>query len=200
MVIITQPRTGMMPIATWDLRKKKRHHSGWPEGRDYDAWLSLPLSGRSCYSSQFLECCWIGACQVFLRLILLAGDHLSGDHQVSSSFQLLLSFLIRIFSLASLWTEDDPEEQGRQRAARQLSALTVTDSQGKRKFVTDPSRTTFTRRNVKQGGGRVTGIQMEGGIGVRGENDIPEEIAGEKVEGRMKPLVERAALARRRRR
>ena len=46
----------------------------------------------------------------------------------------------------------------------------------------------------------MTGIQMEGGIGVRGENDIPEEIAGEKVEGRMKPLVERAALARRRRR
>ncbi|CAI5466295.1 unnamed protein product [Closterium sp. Yama58-4] len=134
---------------------------------------------------------------------------------VAAGVFMLIVFVAPKGLLESPWSPESSDEKLKHEADRQMDVLTVADTNtGKRRFVMDRLRATFTRntwgsdRQRKAaaglrdasadgagGGGGGDGGGVGGGVGGAGagarraeEVKQPEEVSGEKVESRQKPL------------
>ncbi|CAI5505788.1 unnamed protein product [Closterium sp. Naga37s-1] len=128
---------------------------------------------------------------------------------VAAGIFMLVVFVAPKGLLESPWSPESSDEKLKHEADRQMDVLTVADTNtGKRRFVMDRLRATFTRntwgsdRQRKAaglqeasadgagGGGGDVGAVGGAGAGARRAEEVkqPEEVSGEKVESRQKPL------------
>ncbi|CAI7879887.1 unnamed protein product, partial [Closterium sp. NIES-53] len=134
---------------------------------------------------------------------------------VAAGIFMLVVFVAPKGLLESPWSPESTDEKLKHEADRQMDVLTVADTNtGKRRFVMDRLRATFTRNTWGSdrqrmaaglreasaadgagGGGVGDGGGVGGGVGGAGagaqraeEVKQPEEVSGERVESRQKPL------------
>ncbi|GJP65548.1 hypothetical protein CLOP_g22426 [Closterium sp. NIES-67] len=114
---------------------------------------------------------------------------------VAAGVFMLVVFIAPKGLLDSPWSPESADDKLKHEADRQMDVLTVADTTGKRRFVMDRLRATFTRNTWGSDRQRKAGLREAsadgaggGGAAGGGVGGGPEEVSGEKVESRQKPL------------